>query len=142
MSINSVCISGNLTRDAEVRRTASGLAIVSFGMAVNDRVKNKQTGEWENYANYVDVTWFGAYAEKCAGSMAKGTKACVYGKLHYNSWERDGQKRSKLEVVAQEVELPPRAQGQQTQYQAPQAQYQEQYQAPQVPPMYEDDIPF
>lgn len=138
MSINSVVISGNLTRDAEVRRTASGLAIVSFGMAVNDRVKNKQTGEWENYANFIDVTWFGAYAEKCAGGMTKGTRACVFGKLHYSTWERDGQKRSKLEVVAQEVELPPRAQGQQAQYQAPQAQYQEQ-----LPPMYEDDsIPF
>ena len=139
MSINSVCISGNLTRDAEVRRTASGLAIVSFGMAVNDRVKNKQTGEWENYANFIDVTWFGAYAEKCAGGMTKGTRACVFGKLHYSTWERDGQKRSKLEVVAQEVELPPRAQGQyQAPQQAPQAQYQEQ-----LPPMYEDDsIPF
>ena len=137
MSINSVVISGNLTRDAEVRRTASGLAIVSFGMAVNDRVKNKQTGEWEDHANFVDVVWFGAYAEKRAGSMTKGTKACVFGKLHYSTWERDGQKRSKLEVVAQEVELPPRAQGQ---YQAPQQeQAKQQYQEP---PMYADDIPF
>lgn len=126
MSINTVTISGNLTRDAEVKRTQSGLAIVNFSMAVNDRRKNNQTGEWENYANFVDVTWFGTYAEKCAGALVKGTKVCVQGKLSYSTWERDGQKRSKLEVVANEVELPPR----QKQQQEEQAQY------------YEVDIPF
>lgn len=113
MSINNVVISGNLTRDCEVKRTASGMAIVSFTVAVNDRRKNSQTGEYENYANFVDVTWFGTYAEKCAGTLTKGSKVCVSGKLRQNRWtSQDGQNRSKLEVIADEVETPPRPQGQ------------------------------
>ena len=63
MSINRVIISGNLTRDPELRRTQSGMAIMSFGVAVNDRRRNQQTGEWEDYANFVDCTMFGNRAE-------------------------------------------------------------------------------
>lgn len=132
MSINTVTISGNLTRDAEVKRTSSGMAIVTFSVAVNERRKNNQTGEWDNYANYVDVTWFGTYAEKCAGSMTKGTKVCVDGKLRQSRWQtQDGQNRSKLEVIADEVELPPRQQGQ---FNPPQEPVQE--------TLYGEDIPF
>lgn len=109
MDINVVVISGNLTRDAEMRRTASGMCIASFGMAVNDRRKN-QSGEWENYPNYVDVTWFGTGAEKCASSLVKGARVTVKGKLRYSSWEsKDGQKRSKLEVITEDIVLPPRS---------------------------------
>ena len=113
MSINHVTISGNLVKDAEIKRTSSGMAIVSFTVAVNDRRKNSQSGEWENYANFVDVTWFGTYAEKCAATLTKGSKVCVAGKLRQSRWTtNDGQNRSKLEVIAEEVETPPRPQGQ------------------------------
>lgn len=112
MSINHVTVSGNLTRDAEIKRTASGMAIVSFSMAVNERRKNNQTGEWDNYANYVDVTWFGTYAEKCAAMLVKGAKVTVDGHLRQERWERDGQKHSKLVIILDEIELPPRQQGQ------------------------------
>lgn len=113
MSINNVTISGNLTRDCEIKRTASGMAIVSFTVAVNERRKNNQTGEWDDYANFVDVTWFGTYAEKCAATLTNGTKVCVDGRLRQSRWQtQDGQNRSKLEVIADEVELPPRPQGQ------------------------------
>lgn len=105
MSINVVNISGNLTRDSELRRTTGGTAILGFGVAVNDRRKNQQTGEWEDYPNFVDCTMFGTRAEKLAGMLTKGTKVCILGKLRYTSWERDGQKRSKIEVIVDDIEL-------------------------------------
>ena len=129
MSINHVTVSGNLTRDAEIKRTASGMAIVSFSMAVNERRKNNQTGEWDNYANYVDITWFGTYAEKCAATLTKGVKVTVDGKLRQSRWTtNEGQNRSKLEVIAEEVEMPPRTQGQ--------------FNPPQQDELYGTDIPF
>ena len=105
MSINIVNISGNLTRDSELRRTQGGTAILGFGVAVNDRRKNQQTGEWEDYPNFVDCTMFGTRAEKLAGMLTKGTKVCILGKLRYMSWERDGQKRSKIEVIVDDIEF-------------------------------------
>ena len=137
MSINQVAISGNLVRDAEVRRTQSGMAIVSFTVAVNERRKNNQTGEWDDYVNFIDVTWFGAYAEKCSSSLVKGARVALSGRLRWSQWERDGQKRSKLEVIAEEVMMPPRAQ------QAPQQQApQQQIGVPQFTEVYDEDIPF
>lgn len=118
MSINRVIISGNLTRDAEERRTQSGMAIASFGVAVNERRKNNQTGEWEDYPNFVDCSMFGNRAEKLAPYLVKGTKVAIEGKLRYSQWERDGQKRSKLEVIADEIELMSKGQS----AQAPKAQ--------------------
>ena len=111
MSINRVCISGNLTRDPELRSTASGMAVLGFGVAVNDRRKNPQTGEWEDYPNYIDCTVFGARAESLSRMLAKGSKVAVEGHLRYSSWERDGQRRSKVEVVAEEIELMQRRDG-------------------------------
>ena len=111
MSINRVCISGNLTRDAEVRMTQSGMAIMSLSVAVNDRRKNAN-GEWEDHANFVDCTMFGSRAEKLANYLVKGTKVCIEGRLRYSSWERDGQKRSKLEVLVDEIEFMSREQKQ------------------------------
>ena len=106
MSINRVNISGNLTRDPELRATASGSQILSFGVAVNDRRRNQQTGEWEDYPNFVDCVVFGARAEPLSRFLSKGTKVAVEGKLRYSSWEtKDGQRRSKLEVVVDEVEF-------------------------------------
>ena len=105
MSINRVCISGNLTRDAELRATASGMPVLSLSVAVNDRRKNPQTGDWEDYPNFVDCTMFGTRAEKLAQYLSKGTKVAVEGKLHYSSWEKDGQHRSKLDVTVDEIEF-------------------------------------
>ena len=105
MSINRVLCSGNLTRDAEVRRTGQGLTIANFCMAVNSRRKNQQSGEWENYPNYVDVTVFGKKAEFVEHGLTKGAKVFIDGELRWSSWEKDGQKRSKLEVVANDIEL-------------------------------------
>lgn len=105
MSINKVMISGNLTRDPELRRTQGGMAILSFSVAVNDRRKNQQTGEWEDYANFVDCTMFGNRAESLSNYLSKGTKVAIEGKLRLSQWEREGQKRSKLEVVVDELEF-------------------------------------
>ena len=105
MSINRVIISGNLTRDPELRSTASGLPVLGFGVAVNDRRKNQQTGEWEDYPNFIDCTMFGARAESLSRYLSKGTKVSIEGKLRWSQWERDGQKRSKIEVIVDELEF-------------------------------------
>jgi single-strand DNA-binding protein len=144
MSINRVVISGNLTRDPELRATAGGMQVMSLGVAVNDRRKNQQTGEWEDFPNFVDCTMFGTRAESLARFLSKGTKVAIEGKLRWSQWERDGQKRSKLEVVVDDLEfMSSRQQGMPTQQYAPQAP-QQQY-APQPMPqqeLYGADIPF
>lgn len=104
MSINRVAISGNLTRDPDLRSTRGGTAVLSFSVAVNDRRKN-QSGEWEDYPNYVDCTMFGRRAESVGRYLSKGSKVAIDGKLRYSSWEKDGQKRSKLEVIVEEIEF-------------------------------------
>lgn len=111
MSINRVNISGNLTRDPELRATASGTQVLGFGIAVNDRRKNPQSGEWEDYPNFVDCTMFGTRAEAISRYLSKGTKVAIEGKLRYSSWESDGQRRSKLEVIVDEIEFMSRREG-------------------------------
>jgi len=142
MSINRVVISGNLTRDPELRHTAAGMPVLGFGMAVNDRRKNPQTEEWEDYPNFVDCTIFGTRAEKVAQFLGKGSKVAIEGKLRWSQWERDGQRRSKLEVVVDELELMSRQDGRSGQdagQHAPQGDS-----APQQPQasVYGEDIPF
>lgn len=138
MSINRVMISGNMTRDAELRQTAGGMQVLTFGVAVNERVQNRQSGQWEDRANFVDCTMFGKRAEAVAQYLAKGTKVAIEGKLRYSSWERDGQKRNKLEVIVDEIEFmsgrqqPPQQQQPQQQRQQPQQQSS----------VYDEDIPF
>lgn len=106
MSINSVTITGNLTRDPELRATGSGMSVLKMGVAVNDRRKNQQSGEWEDYANFIDVTMFGARAEAVSRFLSKGTKVAIQGKLRWSQWETpQGDKRSKVEVVADEIEF-------------------------------------
>ena len=97
MSINRVNITGNLTRDPELRATAGGTQVLSFGVAVNDRRRNAH--------NFVDCTMFGTRAEAVSRFLAKGNKVAIEGKLRYSSWERDGQRRSKLEVIVDEIEF-------------------------------------
>lgn len=105
MSINRCNISGNLTRNPEMRALRNGTQVLSFGVAANDRRKNPQTGDWEDYPNFIDCTMFGSRAEAVSRYLAKGTKVAIEGKLRYSSWEKDGQRRSKLEVIVDEIEL-------------------------------------
>lgn len=157
MSINRVCISGNLTRDPVLRSTGGGMSVLSLGVAVNDRRKNQQTGQWEDYPNFVDCTLFGTRGEKLAQYLAKGSKVAIEGKLRYRSWndQQTGQKRSALEVVVDELEFLSGQQGYAPQAapQAPQARTYGQGRpapapAPQQPAVdasagvYDEDIPF
>lgn len=107
MSINKVCITGNLTRDPEEKSTRGGTFVLAFGVAVNDRRKDPATGEWEDYPNFVDCTMFGTRAEKVAQYLRKGDKVAIEGRLRYSSWDdRDtGKKRSKLDVTVDDIEF-------------------------------------
>ena len=107
MSINRVNISGNLTRDPELRGTQGGSSVLAFGVAVNDRRRNPQTDEWEDVPNYIDCVVFGRRAEPLAKFLSKGTKVAIEGKLRWSQWEdkETGQKRSKIEVIVDEVEF-------------------------------------
>lgn len=105
MSINRVMLSGNITRDPEVRMTASSAPVLSFGLAVNDRRRNSETGEWEDCPNFIDCTMFGTRAESISKHMAKGNKIAVDGKLRFSQWEKEGQRRTKLEVIVEDIEL-------------------------------------
>ena len=105
MSINRVFLSGNLTREPELRATQGGTQILAFGVAVNDRRRNPQTGEWEDYPNFIDCCVFGNRAESLAKFLSKGMKVSVEGKLRWSQWEKDGAKRTKIEVIVDEVEF-------------------------------------
>ncbi len=106
MSINRVVISGNLTRDPELRSTGSGMSILKLGIAVNDRRKNQQTGEWEDVPNFFDVTVFGQRGESLSRFLQKGSKIAVEGKLRWRQWETpDGDKRSAVEIIADDIEF-------------------------------------
>lgn len=112
MSINTVTISGNLTRDAELRAPQADLRVLAFSVAVNDYRRGRDGEEWEEYPNYVDCSLFGSRAPALCSFLRKGTKVCVKGRLRWRSWEKDGARRSKLEVVAEELEfLSPRRDG-------------------------------
>lgn len=100
-------VSGNLTRDVELRVTPGGTQVLGFGVAVNDRRRNQQTGEWEDYPNFIDCTMFGNRAEALSRILRKGMKVAIEGKLRYSSWEdkNGGGRRSKVEIIPDEVVL-------------------------------------
>lgn len=104
MSINHVAVVGNLTRSPELRNTQSGTAVLSFGIAVNDR-RNNASGNWEDVPNFFECVTFGNRATALGDILTKGMKVAVSGKLHYSSWEKDGQQHSKVDIIANEVEL-------------------------------------
>ena len=97
-SVNKVVLIGNLTRDPELTHTASGAAVASFGLAVNR--KYKQGDEWKEDVCFVDITTWGNMAENCSKYLSKGRLVLVEGRLNFESWEKDGEKRNKLDVVA------------------------------------------
>jgi single-strand DNA-binding protein len=102
-TVNVVILTGNLTRDPELRKTPSGQSVIEIGLAVNERYKN-QAGEEVRKTCFVDVTAWGKQAEACAQFLRKGSPALVEGKLQYDQWETpEGGKRSKLRVVAERV---------------------------------------
>lgn len=142
MSINKVLISGNLTRDPEMRSTANGMSVLGFGVAVNDRRKNPQSGEWEDYPNYIDCTMFGTRAESISRFLTKGTKVAIEGKLRWHQWEKDGQKRSKIDVIVDDIEFMS-ARGESTGAAvAPARSYDSMPMAPSVDAYSDEDIPF
>jgi single-strand DNA-binding protein len=101
---NHVSITGNITRDPELRFTQNGQAIATFGVAVNRRWQNRQTNEWEESTSFFDVVAWGALGENCAQSLPRGARVLVSGRLDQRSWEtQEGEKRSKVEIVADEV---------------------------------------
>lgn len=157
-NINKVIITGNLTKNAELKQLQSGTPVLRGGIAVNESRKNQQ-GQWEEVPNFFDFTIFGRRAEALAQYMTKGLKVCLQGRLHYSAWKaQDGTNRSRVDINVEEVELmsrgnqsasnapqggqsnnyPPRQQnGYQGGYNAPQQGYQ-----PQQAAYADEDIPF
>jgi single-strand DNA-binding protein len=97
---------GNLTRDSELRHLPSGTPVLEMGLAVNDRRKNGQTGEWEERPNFFNLSMYGDRGEKIAQYLTKGKKVGVVGKLEYRSWEtQQGEKRSTIDIIVEDIEF-------------------------------------
>lgn len=103
-SFNKVILMGNLTRDPEVRYTPGGTAVSEIGLAVNDRRKDAK-GDWVDEVTFVDITLWGRQAEIAGEYLNKGSQILVEGRLKLDSWEKDGQKRSKLRVVGENMRM-------------------------------------
>lgn len=113
MAINKATITGNITRDPELRQTQGGTSVLTIGVAVNDRRKNQQTGEWEDYPNFIDCTIFGNRATGVAPHLEKGMKVAIEGKLNQSRWQADdGTNRSKIKIIVDEIEFMSRQQQQ------------------------------
>ena len=102
-SLNQVILMGNLTRDPELRQTPNGQNVCSFSLALNRSYKDQQSDEWKEVTDYIDVVAWGSLGERVAEYLSKGRRALVQGRLQSRSWEQDGQKRSKVEVLASDV---------------------------------------
>lgn len=151
-SFNRVILMGNMTRDVEVRYVSSNTAVTDIGLAVNDRRKNA-AGEWMEETTFVDVTLWGRTAEIAGEYLGKGSPVLIEGRLKLDTWETDGQKRSKLKVVGERMQMLGRATGNggisgeagsaggagsSTQYSQPAATAA----SPSAPETPQDDIPF
>ena len=113
-NINTVVIAGRTTKDPEIKVTPSGTAVLSFSLAVNDTKKNAQ-GEWEDVVDFFDCKVFGKRAESLAQYIPKGSKLTINGRLHQDRWQaQDGTNRSRVSIIVQDIELPPRSQPQGT----------------------------
>jgi single-strand DNA-binding protein len=105
-NINVVVITGNLTRDPELRSTPGGTSVCKLRVAVNSRRKEGQTGEWVDKPNYFDVTVWGAQGENCANYLSKGRPVAVEGRLDWREWEdKEGGKRQSVEIIANSVQV-------------------------------------
>jgi single-strand DNA-binding protein len=101
-SFNQVILMGNLTRDPELRTTPNGQSVCSFSLALNRSYKGAD-GNWQEATDYVDVVAWGPLGERVSQYLNKGRPCLVNGRLQSSSWEKDGQKRTKVEVVANDV---------------------------------------
>lgn len=103
-SFNRVILLGNITRDIELKYIQSGTAVTELGLAVNDRRKTS-TGDWVDETTFVDVTLWGRTAEVASEYLSKGSPVLIEGRLKLDTWETDGQKRSKLRVVGEKMQM-------------------------------------
>lgn len=137
--INNVSLTGRLTRDPELRVTVGGTQLLSFTLAFNTSVRNRQTGEWDERGNFIDCTMFGKRAEALSRYLTKGQKVAIAGKLRYATWDKDGQRHSKLDLIVDEIDFIAQRQDAPQPAPAPAAP-----QAP-MPPVvdtFDEDIPF
>jgi single-strand DNA-binding protein len=105
-NINRVTITGNLTRDPELRSTPSGTSVCGMRVAVNSRRKDNSTGEWVDKPNYFDVTVWGAQGENCANYLSKGRPVAVDGRLDWREWQdKEGNKRQSVDIIADTVQF-------------------------------------
>ena len=105
-NINVVVLTGNLTRDPELRSLPSGTSVCDMRIAVNTRRKNGATGEWEDKPNYFDVKVWGAQGENCQRFLSKGRPVAVQGRLEWREWEtQEGQKRQAVDIIAESVQF-------------------------------------
>jgi len=103
-SFNRVILMGNLTRDIELRYLPSGMAVAEFSIAVNDRRKTAD-GNWVDEASFFDIVLFGRTAEVASEYLSKGSPTLIEGKLKQDTWEKDGQKRSRVKVIGERMQL-------------------------------------
>jgi single-strand DNA-binding protein len=151
-SYNRVVLVGNLTRDPELRYIPSGTAVTEIGLAVNERVKRNE--QWVDEANFFDVTLWGRTAEVANEYLSKGSSVLIEGRLKYDTWEKDGQKRSKVKIIGEKMQMlggsggsggGGRGGGSQRATSQSSSDYDDEYSsssssAPSMPP--DDDIPF
>lgn len=137
--INNVSLTGRLTRDPELRVTAGGTQLLSFTLAFNTSVRNRQTGEWDERSNFIDCTMFGKRAEALLNFLAKGQKVAIAGKLRYATWDKDGQRHSKLDLIVDEIDFMAQRQNATQPAQAPASP---QDPMPPVVDTFDEDIPF
>jgi single-strand DNA-binding protein len=105
-NINRVVLTGNLTRDPELRSLPSGMSVCSLRIASNTRRKDQTTGEWTDKPNYFDVTVWGAQGENCSRFLSKGRPIALDGRLEWREWQaQDGQKRQSVEIIADSVQF-------------------------------------
>jgi single-strand DNA-binding protein len=105
-NINRVVLTGNLTRDPELRSTGSGMSVCSLRIASNTRRKDQSTGEWVDKPNFFDVTVWGAQGENCARFLSKGRPVAIDGRLEWREWETpEGHKRQAVDIIADAVQF-------------------------------------
>lgn len=145
MNVNRCELSGNVTRDGELKSTLGGTAVLTFGLAFNDR-KRDGGGNWVDVPNFIDCVIYGKMAESLAEYVTKGKKLFVAGKLHYSSWaHKDGSRRSKIEIVIDCLDFAQTGQKQaDTASQAPNQAQEPVYKYPEQEQveLYDEDIPF
>jgi single-strand DNA-binding protein len=136
-SYNRVILVGNLCRDVELRYIPSGTAVAEIGLAVNDRIKKGE--QWIDETTFVDCTLWGRTAEIANQYLSKGDPCLIEGRLKLEQWEKDGQKRSKLKVVADKLQL---LGGKSERREKPQTAPYDGYASAPVPSHADDSVPF